>query len=353
MGCLLFDRYRLDITDRRLLRDGAPVEVNARYLDALSLLVGEGGRLVSKDRLHAEVWRGVPVTDEALTQCIRTLRRVLGDDAARPRFIETVPKHGYRFIAAVTAGEHDVAVTPPNSVPVATPWRDALLLAGAGTLGAGVAGLIGGLVYGFAGASQPSATGPGAASVLIVLLCLAILLAAVGGLGVAAGIAVAERAADPRWRILGGAAGGMIVGAMAKLLGIDAFMLLFGRSPGDITGAVEGLLLGGAAGIGAWLSDRKPGISARYGVLAGGVAGAFAGATIALLGRRLLAGSLVLLAARFPDSRLHLEGIGRVFGDDGFGIAAATATTAFEGALFAGCLTGALVLARRGIRTSA
>ena len=48
-----------------------------------------------------EVWRGIPVTDEALTQCIRTLRKQLGDDAARPRFIETVPKNGYRFVAPV------------------------------------------------------------------------------------------------------------------------------------------------------------------------------------------------------------------------------------------------------------
>ena len=43
----------------------------------------------------------MPVTDEALTQCIKTLRRQLGDSASSPRFIETVPKHGYRFIAPV------------------------------------------------------------------------------------------------------------------------------------------------------------------------------------------------------------------------------------------------------------
>ena len=79
------------------------VDLNARYFDALALLVREAGTLVSKDRFLAEVWRGVPVTDEALTQCIRTLRRLLGDDASRPRFIETVPKHGYRFIAPVEA----------------------------------------------------------------------------------------------------------------------------------------------------------------------------------------------------------------------------------------------------------
>src|SRR3954463_9293073 len=100
-GTFRFAPYCLDAADRRLTRDGAPVELNARYFDALALLVREAGRLVSKDRFLDEVWRGIPVTDEALTQCIRTLRRELGDDAAAPRFIETVPKHGYRFIAPV------------------------------------------------------------------------------------------------------------------------------------------------------------------------------------------------------------------------------------------------------------
>src|SRR5918993_5486450 len=101
MSRFRFDRFTLDPRDRQLRRDDAPVELNARYLDALGLLVGEAGKLVSKDRFLDEVWRGVPVTDEALTQCIKTLRRQLGDDAARPRFIETVPKHGYRFVAPV------------------------------------------------------------------------------------------------------------------------------------------------------------------------------------------------------------------------------------------------------------
>src|SRR5918993_162015 len=101
MSCFRFGRFQLDPDDRLLRSDDGPVELNARYLDALTLLVREAGRLVSKDRFLDEVWSGVPVTDEALTQCIKTLRRQLGDDAARPRFIETVPKHGYRFIAPV------------------------------------------------------------------------------------------------------------------------------------------------------------------------------------------------------------------------------------------------------------
>ena len=73
-GILRFDRFELDPADRRLSRDGAPVELSARYLDALLLLTSEQGRLVTKDRFHDEVWRGIPVTDEALTQCITTLR---------------------------------------------------------------------------------------------------------------------------------------------------------------------------------------------------------------------------------------------------------------------------------------
>ena len=97
----VFEQFMLDPEDRQLRRGAEPVELNGRYFDALALLVRERGKLVSKNRFLDEVWRGVPVTDEALTQCVRTLRRQLGDNAARPRFIETVPKHGYRFIAPV------------------------------------------------------------------------------------------------------------------------------------------------------------------------------------------------------------------------------------------------------------
>src|SRR6478735_1658446 len=114
------DRFRdflLEPRERRLLRAGAPVELNARYFDALALLAREQGRLVSKDRFLDEVWRGVPVTEEALTQCIRTLRRQLGDSATNPRYIETVPKHGYRFIAAVAADGESPTAASTTAMP--------------------------------------------------------------------------------------------------------------------------------------------------------------------------------------------------------------------------------------------
>ncbi len=207
-GRFRFDHFALDPDDRRLTRDGAPVELSARYLDALALLVGEDGRLVTKDRFMAEVWRGVPVTDEALTQCIKELRRALGDDAARPRFIETVPKHGYRFIMPVEGEGAEGAASAPGRQP----WQDALLLGGAGVIGGGLAGGLIGILYGFASVS-PS-PGTGAASVLLVLLCLAILAALIGALGIMAGIAsTMVRSGRPGpWSIAGGAAGGLVMG---------------------------------------------------------------------------------------------------------------------------------------------
>lgn len=345
-GRFRFEGFVLDPADRLLTQGGAPVELNARYLDALALLVRENGRLVSKDRFLDEVWRGVPVTDEALTQCIRTLRRQLGDDAARPRFIETVPKHGYRFIAVVegTDGSEPAAAVRP-----AGRWRPFLLLGGAGTIGAGVAGVVGGLVYGFAGAAQPLGPGMGAASVLLVLLWLTMAAALTGGAGVSFGIAATDFARDRRWRIAGGALGGLAVGGIVKLLGIDAFNLLLGRSPGDITGAAEGALLGAAVGLGAWLAGREA-VSLRRGMALAGLAGAAAGALIPLIGGRMMGGSLDLLAGAFPDSRLRLDGLGALFGEAGFGPVAEIATGGMEGALFGACIVGAMQLARRSLR---
>jgi DNA-binding winged helix-turn-helix (wHTH) protein len=339
-----FERFHLDPSDRQLRRDGASVELNARYLDALALLVSEQGRLISKDRFLDEVWRGVPVTDEALTQCIKTLRRQLGDNAASPRFIETVPKHGYRFIAPVERTGAGPAVQTPASIDDS--WRAFLTVGGAGTIGGTVAGAIGGLTYGVAGASQPLPPSTGGVSVLLVLLWLAIAAASMGGAGVSFGIAAASFARNRQWLIAGGAVGGLVVGGFAKLLGLDAFNLLLGRAPGNITGALEGLVLGSAVGFGAWLAGRD-GWSLRRAVAGAGLVGGLAGIFITVAGGRLLGGSLDLLAASFPDSRLRIDPIGGLFGEPGFGPISQVATAGLEGALFTACVVAAMRLARR------
>jgi DNA-binding winged helix-turn-helix (wHTH) protein len=342
-----FEGFVLDPRERRLSRGSDPVDLNARYLDALALLVREQGNLVSKDRFLGEVWAGVPVTDEALTQCIKTLRRQLGDSAGTPRFIETVPKHGYRFIAPVEQVDMVAAARPVSAEGSDGRWLQFRALAAAGTLGGTVAGAAGGLVYGLADASQPVPGGTGALSVLLVLLCVTTLVALVGAAGVSFGIATAAfaRSRAGQWMILGGAGGGFVVGAAGKLLGLDAFALLVGHSPGDITGGMEGAILGAAVGLGAWLATRAA--SPRTGAMLAALCGGVAGFAIALLGGRLMLGSLELLLRHSPGSRLHLEQVTRLFGESDFGTVTRFATAILEGALFAGCIVAVMGIARR------
>ncbi|MEP9400308.1 transcriptional regulator [Sphingomonas sp. VNH70] len=365
-----FGRFTLDPHERTLRAGGAAVELNARYLDALILLAGQAGRLVSKDRFMETVWHGIPVTDEALTQCIRTLRRTLGDTAQAPHYIETVPRHGYRFIAPVErvdAAQPDAIPTIPPFVPskvegratgaadgISTApdtnegalwWETAL----ATTAGGALAGLIGGLTYGFAGAAQPLLPGTGASAVVLVLLTVTLILATLGAGGVGIGMALAtRRAAAPAALIAGGAAGGCVTGAIVKLIGGDLFALLFGHGPGPITGAPEGLALGAATGAGLLtaraLAERdRP----QTGIAAAAAIGGLTGAIIVLLGGRLLGGSLSALATAFPASRLRIDTLGLWFGESGFGPVTRIATAALEGALFTGCIAAMVLLRER------
>jgi hypothetical protein len=140
----------------------------------------------------------------------------------------------------------------------------------------------------------------------------------------------------------------MFVGGIVKLLGLDAFHLLLGQSPGDITGAGEGAMIGAAVGFGAWLANAGS-VSPRRGAAYAGLAGAAAGILIPLVGGRLMGGSLDLLAHHFPDSRLRLDPVGGLFGESGFGPVTQLVTGALEGMLFGGCIVGAMLLARRGL----
>jgi DNA-binding winged helix-turn-helix (wHTH) protein len=344
-----FDEFTLDAADRRLSRGGEAVELGSRYFDALLLLLSEPGKLVPKDRFMDEIWRGVPVTDEALTQCIRTLRRQLGDDAARPRFIETVPKHGYRFVGSVEveAGDEPSGAPAPSR---ADRWSQLLRIGVAGLIGGGIAGVFGGLLYGF-GVNADAADGAmGSTSILFVLIAINMLVGMVGGAGVGLGIGTADLMLPSRWQwsVIGGAAGGLVTGAAAKLIGLDAFRLFLGHPLPGMAGALEGVLLGAAVGVAAWLSRRAPATLGRSMIL-GGLTAGVAGLLIPLAGGRLLGGSLDLLLRQFPDAGLRLDPIGRLFGETGFGPLSRTVTAGIEGALFGACLTGAIFLARDAI----
>jgi DNA-binding winged helix-turn-helix (wHTH) protein len=114
-----FGQYRLDPV-QGLTRGQREVRLTPRSLAVLVLLAGQPGRVVSKEELFATVWQDVAVTDAALASCIQEIRRALGDESRHPRFIETLHRRGYRFVARTM----DKASTGPTEglrLPPTTP----------------------------------------------------------------------------------------------------------------------------------------------------------------------------------------------------------------------------------------
>ena len=110
-----FGPYRLDAGERVLLRDGQPVTLPPKDLETLIVLVERAGHIVEKEELLEKVWAGVFVEEGNLSRRIFNLRQVLGDSPDGRDYIETIPRRGYRFVAAVREdGE-------PTLSPVAAP----------------------------------------------------------------------------------------------------------------------------------------------------------------------------------------------------------------------------------------
>jgi DNA-binding winged helix-turn-helix (wHTH) protein/TolB-like protein len=96
-----FDSYRLDPQERLLWRDGVMVWLTPKAFDTLWALVEQSGRVMSKDELMERIWPSSYVEEANLAQNISTLRKALGESADGSKFIETLPKRGYRFITPV------------------------------------------------------------------------------------------------------------------------------------------------------------------------------------------------------------------------------------------------------------
>jgi DNA-binding winged helix-turn-helix (wHTH) protein/Flp pilus assembly protein TadD len=96
-----FGSFRLDLTERLLQRNGRPVSLTPKAFEVLTLLIERRGHLVEKDELMREVWSDAFVEEANLSRTIWMLRQALGDDRNGQGIIQTVPKHGYRFVAEV------------------------------------------------------------------------------------------------------------------------------------------------------------------------------------------------------------------------------------------------------------
>jgi DNA-binding winged helix-turn-helix (wHTH) protein len=441
----LFAEFVLSPGQRVLLRNGVPVALIPKYFDLLHLLLRRRREAVSKQIIFAEVWSDVIVSDGALSQAVRTLRRALDDNSREPRFIRTVSRHGYQFVwpdvveeidqgpvntlrSAASAGaaapetiengttadslvdrllvaaaagrasedeardvaerlhglgtasamarlvmrpEHAAAVAVMRDarwnvpgagrVPLGGDPRTILALirlrlssvgrtvtqrwasaAAAGAFGGAMAGAIGGVALYL---SPMSSARPQSA---LALGAIGTLAGGVGAAGIGAGLAAAEVLARARRGlalIACGAAAGMVVAVAAHVLLRALLDGLFGLPLAHDGGAIDGLVLGAAAGLGYGLATPQPpggGLAAPSGrrrlvaVLVVGICCAAAAIGLALSGRLLVGGLVHDIARSSRDAQLVLAPLGHLIGEPGFGPVTRTLLSAFEGGAF-GC----------------
>ena len=114
-----FGPFRLITDEGRLFKDGQQVSLTPKAFDLLLALVSNPGRLLTKQELLDLVWPDSFVEEANLSVKMSELRRALGEGAAEHKFVETVPRRGYRFVAGVKAIEKEErATTPPTEPPV-------------------------------------------------------------------------------------------------------------------------------------------------------------------------------------------------------------------------------------------
>src|SRR5215470_4668747 len=115
-----FGPFRLEIKERRLVREGRPIPLAGKAFETLRVLVERHGSLVSKRELMDAVWPETAVEENNLDRNISALRKALGEKADPRRYIETIPRVGYRFIAPLSQ-PLPVAASPGTHSPSALP----------------------------------------------------------------------------------------------------------------------------------------------------------------------------------------------------------------------------------------
>jgi pimeloyl-ACP methyl ester carboxylesterase/DNA-binding winged helix-turn-helix (wHTH) protein len=116
-----FGPFRLDVAERRLLRNGEPIPLRLKVFDTLRVLIENAGRLVTKEELLQAIWPDTAVEENNLNHNVSVLRKLLGERATGQAFIETVPRVGYRFVAPV---ELDRAIHSGDRAPRTNPRQE-------------------------------------------------------------------------------------------------------------------------------------------------------------------------------------------------------------------------------------
>ena len=119
-GKLAFEGFLLDPANALLWRGAERIALPPKPFGVLCCLAQRAGALVTKDELLDAVWRNLHVTESSLSVSINAVRLALGDDPRSPRFIETVTRRGYRFVAPVTVAATASPEAPPGMMAAST-----------------------------------------------------------------------------------------------------------------------------------------------------------------------------------------------------------------------------------------
>jgi TolB-like protein len=122
---LTFGRYRLE-PQGGLMSGAREIRLTPKALALLTFLAERPGKVISKEELFGALWPGVAVGDAALVTCIQELRKALRDNARHPRYIETLHRRGYRFIAEMAAAPPAEAASAPEAPALPLPDRPSI-----------------------------------------------------------------------------------------------------------------------------------------------------------------------------------------------------------------------------------
>src|SRR5262249_7690586 len=109
-----FDRFALDLGRGVLMEQGVERQLRPKSFMLLEYFVQNAGRVVGRDEIMQAIWPDVIVTDDSIAQCIKDIRRTLGDD--RHQLLRTLPRRGYQFVGPV-----DTCNPAPAAAPSTTP----------------------------------------------------------------------------------------------------------------------------------------------------------------------------------------------------------------------------------------
>src|SRR5579862_626437 len=114
---LKFGAFEVDFEGRRLLKRGVPITLREQSFQVLTALVERPGEVVTREELRQRLWPSDTFVDfeHGLNTAVKRLRDALGDSAESPRYIETLPRHGYRLMIPIEKLEEVTLAAPPAS----------------------------------------------------------------------------------------------------------------------------------------------------------------------------------------------------------------------------------------------